>query len=116
MVTIQAALDADGVLRSCAVKGHAQSGPMGQDIVCAAVSVLSRTAVTLLSQAKGVTLRVNAPRRGELYFEADYDASGRQFLCDTAAFLLEGFESIARDYPVNCRIKICRGGVYPRPM
>jgi uncharacterized protein YsxB (DUF464 family) len=106
MISLEAACDKSGILRSCKVTGHAFSGPMGQDIVCAAVSVLARTAVTMLQNTPGVALRVDAPRRGELYFEADYEASGAGSLANHGAFLLEGFRSVAQEYPVNCSLRI----------
>jgi uncharacterized protein YsxB (DUF464 family) len=106
MVSIEAALDRQGILRSCSVKGHAGSGPMGHDIVCAAVTILVRTAVTVLSAAAGVVLRVDAPRRGELYFEADYDDAGAAFLKSTGIFIMEGFKSVAAEYPVNCSLRM----------
>jgi uncharacterized protein YsxB (DUF464 family) len=49
MIGIDAAFDKAGLLRFCEVRGHAMAGPAGYDLVCAAVSVLIRTAFRVLS-------------------------------------------------------------------
>jgi hypothetical protein len=41
MIRAKIERDFSGKIRGYAVKGHADSGPSGQDIVCAAVSVLT---------------------------------------------------------------------------
>ncbi|MCL2127433.1 MAG: ribosomal-processing cysteine protease Prp, partial [Treponema sp.] len=60
MIEIEAVLDENGVLKTCKATGHAGAGRKGADIVCAAVSVLMRTAVRALSGKKGVTVRCDA--------------------------------------------------------
>jgi uncharacterized protein YsxB (DUF464 family) len=106
MITIQAALDEKGILRQFSVTGHAGAGPHGEDIVCAAVSVLTRTAVRFLADKQGIETRAAAPERGELRFEADYNTAGESLLAAAGAFLLEGLQSVAEDYPDNCRVSI----------
>jgi uncharacterized protein YsxB (DUF464 family) len=106
MITIDAALDEAGLLRSCTVEGHAGAGSRGGDVVCAAVSVLARTALRVLSQGKGVTVRGAAPDRGEFRMETDYTGEGREFLSSVGIFLLEGFQSVSEEYPEYCTIHI----------
>ncbi|MDR1374291.1 MAG: ribosomal-processing cysteine protease Prp [Treponema sp.] len=106
MITIEAALDEAGVLRSCRAEGHAGAGSAGGDIVCAAVSVLMRTALRVLSGTEGIAVRGDAPRRGLLWLEADYAPEGKGFLSAAGAFLLEGLASVSREYPDNCTIHI----------
>ncbi|MDR0389210.1 MAG: ribosomal-processing cysteine protease Prp [Spirochaetaceae bacterium] len=106
MILIDAALDEGGLLRSCRIEGHAGSGPRGDDIVCAAVSVLARTALATLSGREGIQVRGEAPERGRFALEAAYTERGRDFLSAVGAFLLEGLGSVARDYPEYCTITI----------
>jgi uncharacterized protein YsxB (DUF464 family) len=108
LIDIQAVLDENGVLRSCKACGHAGAGKTGSDIVCAAVSVLLRTAVRVLSGRKGVTANCGAPEPGLLFLEADYTAEGKDFLFAAGAFLIEGIALVAEEYPENCRLTIRR--------
>ncbi|WP_461246843.1 ribosomal-processing cysteine protease Prp [Treponema sp. R6D11] len=106
LIRVEAVLDGSGVLRACKAEGHAGSGKAGGDIVCAAVSVLFRTAISILSGRDGVTIRFGAPEKGQLWLEADYQAEGKDFLSATGVFLLEGIKSVAQEYPKNCEINI----------
>lgn len=45
MVTVELFLAEDDHIRAFQVEGHAGSAPYGEDIVCAAISILSQTAV-----------------------------------------------------------------------
>jgi uncharacterized protein YsxB (DUF464 family) len=108
MIEIEAALDEAGLLRACRASGHAGAGKAGGDIVCAAVSVLMRTAIRTLSERKGIEIRGGAPEPGFLWLEADYTAEGREFLSAAGDFLIEGLRSVAGEFPQNCRITIRR--------
>jgi uncharacterized protein YsxB (DUF464 family) len=108
MIRIDAALDEAGLLLSCQVTGHANAGPKGSDVVCAAVSILARTAFRTLSGREGVTLRGGAPERGVFRMETDYSGGGRDFLSGAGAFLIEGFSSVAELYPEFCKLNISR--------
>ena len=80
----------------------------GTDIVCAAVSVLIRTAVSVLSQRKGIFIRCNAPEPGFLDLEAEYTDEGKEFLLTVGVFLIQGLESVAMEYPQYCKFKLLR--------
>jgi len=108
LIEIEAVLDGDGALRSCRASGHAGAAPTGTDIVCAAVSVLMRTAVRALSGREGITIRCEAPEPGFLFLEADYTAEGREFLSAAGVFLTEGLASVAEEYPQYCKLTIRR--------
>ncbi|MDR3301200.1 MAG: ribosomal-processing cysteine protease Prp [Spirochaetaceae bacterium] len=103
---IKICVDACGLVRSCRVVGHAGAGAPGGDIVCAAVSVLVRTFVRVVSQQAGITAQFSAPTRGEFEFSADYTGEGEIFLRCAGQFLLEGFKSLAEEYPQCCVLKI----------
>jgi uncharacterized protein YsxB (DUF464 family) len=108
LIEIEAVLDEAGLLRACKALGHAGAGKAGSDIVCAAVSVLMRTAVRTLSGRRGVEIRGGAPEPGFLWLEADYTAEGKEFLAAAGDFLIEGLTSVAGEFPKNCRINIRR--------
>ena len=108
MIIIKAVLDKNGILLSCKAAGHAGAGEKGTDIVCAAVSVLLRTAVRSLSGREGITIRCTAPERGLLDFEAEYTAEGKDFLYAAGVFLIDGLSSVAEEYPEHCTLIIRR--------
>lgn len=97
----------DGVLKNCKVNGHACFSKKGSDIVCAAVTILSRTALQVLSQTKDVTVKADTSSRGSLAFCVEVkNDSGlasdivARLKC-TADFLREGFSSLEREFPKN---------------
>jgi uncharacterized protein YsxB (DUF464 family) len=108
LIEIEAVLDESWTLRACSASGHAKAGKHGADIVCAAVSVLMRTAVRALSNRKGITVRWEAPEPGLLSLEADYVAEGREFLFAIGVFLVEGLASVAEEYSKHCKLTIRR--------
>ena len=108
MIKIKAVLDGNGVLRACKASGHAGAGQTGTDIVCAAVSVLMRTAVRVLGDRNGITIRYDAPEPGLLDMEAEYTAEGRDFLSAVGVFLIEGLRSVVEEYPKHCKLTIRR--------
>jgi uncharacterized protein YsxB (DUF464 family) len=107
LIDIEAVLDENEILRSCKASGHAGAGKTGSDIVCAAVSVLIRTAACTLSDREGITVRYEAPEPGLFFLEADY-TDGKDFLFAVGVFLIEGLALVAEEYPENCRLTIRR--------
>ena len=106
MINIEAVLEEDGTLRACRASGHAGAGKAGTDIVCAAVSVLMRTALSTLSEMEGITVRGGAPEKGQLWLEADYSAEGKSFLFAVGVFLINGLKSVEKEFPDNCKLVI----------
>lgn len=109
MIEIDAALDDDGLLVACQVRGHANAGAAGTDIVCAAVSILAKTAFRTLSEQEGIELRGGAPERGVFWMETSCNDAARDTLRGIGAFLIEGFRSVQELYPDYCTMKIRRG-------
>jgi uncharacterized protein YsxB (DUF464 family) len=60
MVEIRIERDSASRIEAYSAKGHAESGPVGQDIVCAAISVLTDTAFLGLSRHLGRKLSFKA--------------------------------------------------------
>jgi uncharacterized protein YsxB (DUF464 family) len=106
VIEIKLALDGAGLLRGCDIQGHGGANGGGADVVCAAVSVLIRTALRVLTGRPGITIRGEAPERGSLWMEAEYTPEGRDFLSATGFFLTEGLKSVAADYPGHCKMTI----------
>ena len=105
-------LDEAGLLRSCCVSGHSGAGKRGGDIICAAVSVLTRTLIRVLSGREGVTIRGSIPEQGNFWMETEYSPEGREFLSGAGAFLIEGLLSVSAEFPENCKVTIERRNSY----
>ena len=112
MIQAELVLDGAGLLRSCRVEGHAGVGSRGNDIVCAAVSVLTKTVVGVLSGREDISIRGSIPERGKFHLEADYSPQGRDFLAGAGSFLMEGLLSVQAEFPDNCRVVIERRNSY----
>jgi uncharacterized protein YsxB (DUF464 family) len=108
MVKAELVLDDAGLLRSCRVQGHAGAGKKGYDIVCASVAVLANTAFRVLTGREGITVRGEAPDRGEFRLEAECTAEGKEFLAAAGAFLSEGLLSVSEEFPEFCQVTIER--------
>jgi uncharacterized protein YsxB (DUF464 family) len=108
MIEIDVVFDNAGLLDSCTIVGHAGAGHRGGDIVCAAVSVLARTALTVLSETEGIKVYSKAPDRGLFYLKLEYTQAGRDFLNAAGLFLTTGLASIAGEYPAYCRMRMRR--------
>jgi uncharacterized protein YsxB (DUF464 family) len=106
MISVELSLDKAGFLQSCRVSGHAGAGRKGEDIVCAAVSVLTRTAYTVLSSRKGLKIWASAPQRGKFQMGIDDFGADKEFLSATQAFLQEGLNSVAAEFPNHVTISI----------
>jgi uncharacterized protein YsxB (DUF464 family) len=108
MIRVDMVLDGEGLLKSCRVQGHAGAGSRGNDIVCAAVSVLTRTVVRVLSERKDITLRGSIPEQGDFWLETECAAGGKEFLAGAGAFLVEGLLSVSAEFPDYCEVTIKR--------
>ena len=108
MIEAELVLDKAELLSSCRVSGHAGAGVRGNDIVCAAVSVLTRTLVRVLADRKDITIRGSIPGRGDFCMEVEYNPEGREFLAAAGAFLTEGLLSVSEEFPDNCKVMIKR--------
>ncbi len=89
----------DGRFRSCCGKGHAGYAPAGCDIVCAAATLLLRTALQVLLDTYGALVVVNAPEPGILEFQVQDGVSDESRLIYTADFLRAGLGSLQAEYP-----------------
>lgn len=88
---------------SVEISGHAESGPYGYDIVCAAISALSIGTVNSLAEIGGFTPLVETDEEegGYLYVALPGDLSEQQW--QTAQILLESLclscKSVSEEYP-----------------
>ena len=101
----------DGALLSCKAQGHSMFAPAGQDIVCAAASVLLRTALSVLKDTSGFTVKTDKPKRGMLSFyvdciQKDGAVGHREILIYTAVFLQKGLSALQAEYPSHLSLQV----------
>jgi uncharacterized protein YsxB (DUF464 family) len=99
VIRAKARVDAGGCLLDFSADGHAQEGKKGYDIVCAAFSVLARTAYRVLEALPGTELGGAALERGSLSFGVSKAPSSPERAAGVADFLIEGLRSLALEYP-----------------
>lgn len=95
---------ADGRLCSCKAEGHSEYAEKGSDIVCAAISILMRTSLQILSETDGIQIENVETLRGTISFSVKQIKSGLDIhakLEYAGDFLEKGFSSLAKEYPAN---------------
>jgi hypothetical protein len=101
-----ARIDADGLLLDFEAVGHAGKGSRGFDIVCAAFTVLVRTAYSALAGLPGARIEDRAAEPGSLDFHMESLPDGmRERAIGMSAFLLEGLRALEGEYPEAVEIR-----------
>jgi len=93
-------LEPEGLLKRLTVTGHAGSGRKGNDPVCAAVSMLVRTAVRTVEGHAGLDVRYSAGKPGETDLTIGNIPDGeRSWLAGVTDMILRGFKDLEMDAP-----------------
>ena len=104
MTNIHLVCRQNGVLKSCRAEGHSGYGKKGTDIVCAAISILMRTAIQTLEELEGVCVESSSPARGIVDFcvtQTEFSDKLDAELKFAGQFLEKGFISLAEEFPEN---------------
>ncbi|MDR1147542.1 MAG: ribosomal-processing cysteine protease Prp [Spirochaetaceae bacterium] len=108
MIQLEATIDDDDILTGYHANGHAGAGERGADIVCAAISVLSRSLARALRGKEGINISMDTLERGTFSAAISYSDNAKQFLRGAGSFLLEGLRSVAEEYPEHCNLTIVK--------
>jgi uncharacterized protein YsxB (DUF464 family) len=112
VIQVEIRLDPQGALREFRVSGHAGAGSKGEDLVCAAVSVLFRTAARLLQLQPDVAVRGNAAHTGDLFLRIDsIPPKRRDWLGGITGFLLQGALDLQEENPQAISVRVDEGEV-----
>ena len=102
MIRVEARVDEDGLLVDFMASGHSALGPIGSDIVCAAFSILARTAYSSFSKLPGALVKGEAKAPGSLDFAVKLvPVSVKERAIGITAFLVEGISGLAREFPAE---------------
>ncbi|MGX4686755.1 ribosomal-processing cysteine protease Prp [Vagococcus sp. JNUCC 83] len=104
----------NGDFLSFEMDGHAESGPFGYDIVCAAASALSINTINSINELAEY-MPIYEMESGYLYFERLNDLSDRQIDITNLLVhsLLIGLRSIEADNQAFIQVKLSQGGASP---
>ena len=104
MTTVTLSYGKNGALKKCQANGHAHFSKKGNDIVCAAVTVLIRTAMQVLSHNENVLMIADASTRGNLSFtveaKSEDSVTETQLIC-IGDFLRTGILALTKEFPEN---------------
>lgn len=104
MTSITLSYGKNGVIKKCQANGHANFSKKGTDIVCAAVTVLIRTAMQVLSHNEDVLLIADASARGNISFSVEAKTESpeteAQLKC-IGDFLRTGILALTKEFPEN---------------
>ncbi len=99
MIRAKVVLDEAGRVHAFDAAGHAETASRGNDIVCAAFTVLARTAYRALEALPGIEIEGAAPGPGSLSFVVNRPADDAGRAAGIADSLVTGMSDLAREYP-----------------
>ena len=104
MTSITLSYGKNGVIKKCQANGHADFSRKGCDIVCAAITILIRTAMQVLSHSENVLLMADTSTRGFLSFSVEVKTENpeteTQLKC-IGDFLRTGILALTKEFPKN---------------
>ena len=107
MVRVVVGLYPSGCLKSLTAEGHAGPASPGSDPVCAAVSVLIRTALNVLEREPEIDFHGDLPGEGQASITvASYREEAGQRLLGVTRFLLTGLSDLADEYPQRVSMRV----------
>lgn len=109
MIHVIITLDSEGILSKVIADGHSEYEKKGRNIVCAAATVLLRTAARQLEAITGVKLNGEAETPGSLNFVIErYSENRIAYLKGITDFLVKGIDDLSIEYPIECALTIHR--------
>jgi uncharacterized protein YsxB (DUF464 family) len=107
VIAARVVLDAGGRILRFEASGHGGRAPAGKDIVCAAFTVLARTAYEALASLPGASVEGAATEPGSLRFSVrQLPEAVEERASGIADFLLVGLSGLEREYPGEVGITI----------
>ena len=107
MIKLDLYLSGDRCLNRFKAAGHAMSGIKGEDILCAAVTVLLRTAAAVLFNEKSLGAHGSAANPGEMEIELFVTSREKiEWLQGVTDFLVKGLHDLKKEYPGKLEVNI----------
>lgn len=107
MIHVAVSVDGNRIVRNVVVTGHAVGIQKGGNVVCAAVTVLVRTAARLLESLQGVVVSGGPRKRGEFSLEIEsIDQGVVDSVRTTGDYLLQGIRDLQSEFPNDCTLTV----------
>ena len=107
ILKIDICLNSNNIIKYVSAEGHAGDSPAGKNIICAAVSVLIRSAYRTIVKNSKVEACITAKNEGSLYFRIiKFDESQTEWLKGISDYLLTGIKDIESESPDSVKIVI----------
>ena len=109
MIRVIIRLGHHGCLEGFSVSGHSGTGKRGEDLVCAAVTVLFRTAARALQLQPGFGVQGDASESGKMELRiGTVPAQRREWLVGLTDFLIRGIEDLREENPKAIQLEFDR--------
>ena len=109
MICVTVTIDGNGVLNRVEATGHSTASVRGENIVCAAATVLIRTAARLLDSDADIKITGSARSRGALDFSVVRIDDGKHgYVRAVGDYLMRGITDLQEEFPDECVLKIDR--------
>lgn len=107
MISLSLRVGPGGCLAGFTASGHAGAGRKGEDLVCAAVTVLLRTAAKVLAGEPGLRAVGGSPEPGVMSLALEPPPeSKREWVRGITDTLLRGLSDLDAEYPGRLRLEI----------
>ncbi|OQX28547.1 MAG: hypothetical protein B0D92_08340 [Spirochaeta sp. LUC14_002_19_P3] len=116
MIDVSVILDKAGGISRLSLEGHAGGAPGGENLACAAVSLLVRSVARLLASKPGWLVEGNAPKPGSFYLSVQRHSLAEQrhfddmtqWLKGITDTLLQALADVGEEYPSTLSVEIER--------
>lgn len=100
-------LDSEGALSRFVLQGHVAGASKGENLACAAVSLIARSVAALLASRPGWIVNGDAPHPGNLSLEIrERPEETTEWLKGVSDTFLRALSDIDREYPLALSLSI----------
>ena len=109
MIYISIRLDPNQCLKRIKAAGHSETGAYGENIVCAAVTIILKTGANILFLDKKLETSGNADKPGKMSFSVTkIQPEKREWVKGITDFLLAGLSDLKSQFPDEISLEIVR--------
>ena len=109
MIDVRVLTDSSGCLKQLSAAGHSGSSEKGKDILCAAVTVILRTAARVLQGREKTAVTVLADECGQFKMIVQpFPDPDKEWFNGVSDMVIWGLMDLRDEYPGNIRLKLSK--------